>query len=63
MFIFGIPLSFFLPLVVYAWAGLATGVIGVVTFCVPKRRDHHPRWEHAISGLTLSNIERKEKAI
>jgi hypothetical protein len=44
MFIFGIPLSFFLPLVVHAWAGLATGVIGVVTFCVPKRPDRHPRW-------------------
>jgi hypothetical protein len=44
MFIFGIPLSFFLPLVVHAWAGLATGVIGVVTFCVPKCRERHPQW-------------------
>ncbi len=44
MSVFGIPLSFFLPLVVHAWAGLATGVIGVVTFCVPKRRERHPRW-------------------
>jgi hypothetical protein len=44
MFIFGIPLSFFLPLVIHAWAGLATGVTGVVTFCVPKRRERHPRW-------------------
>jgi hypothetical protein len=44
MFIFGIPLSFFLPLTVHAWAGLATGVIGVVIFCVPKRRERHPRW-------------------
>ena len=44
MFVFGIPISFFLPLVVHAWAGLATGVTGIVTFCAPKRRARHPRW-------------------
>ena len=44
MFVFGIPLSFFLPLVVHAWVALATGVSGVVAFCVPKRRERHARW-------------------
>ena len=44
MFVFGIPLSFFLPLVIHAWAGLATGVTGIVTFCASKRRERHPRW-------------------
>jgi hypothetical protein len=44
MLIFGFPLSFFLPLVVHAWAGMATGVTGVVTFCAPKSRERHPRW-------------------
>lgn len=38
MFIFGFPL------VVHAWAGLATGVTGIMTFRAPKRRESHPRW-------------------
>jgi hypothetical protein len=29
MFVFGIPLSFFLPLVVHAWAGLTTVITGM----------------------------------
>src|SRR5260370_15707880 len=44
MFVFGIPLSFFLPLVVHALAGLTTGVTGVITFSRPKRRGPHHRW-------------------
>lgn len=44
MFVSGIPFSFFLPLVVHAWVALATGVSGVVAFCVPKRRERHSRW-------------------
>ncbi len=40
----GFPLSFFLPLVVHALAGLTTGVTGIVAFSVPKRRERHPRW-------------------
>ncbi len=38
------PLSFFLPLVVHALAGLTTGVIGVLAFRAPKRRGRHHRW-------------------
>ncbi len=38
------PLSFFLPLVVHALAGLTTGVTGVVAFRAPKRRGRHHRW-------------------
>jgi hypothetical protein len=44
MFVFGIPLTFFLPLVVHAWAGLATGITGIIAFSMPKRRGRHPRW-------------------
>jgi hypothetical protein len=44
MFVFGIPLSFFLPLMVHVWAGLATVIIGIVAFRAPKRRGRHPRW-------------------
>jgi len=40
----GFPLSFFLPLVVHALAGLTTGVTGVVAFRAPKRRGRHHRW-------------------
>lgn len=40
----GFPLSFFLPLVVHALAGLLTGVIGVITFSRPKRSERHPTW-------------------
>jgi hypothetical protein len=40
----GFRLSFFLPLVVHALAGLTTGVTGVVAFRAPKRRGGHHRW-------------------
>ena len=40
----GFPLSFFLPLVVHALAGLTTGVTGVLAFRAPKRRGGHHRW-------------------
>ncbi len=40
----GLPLSFFLPLVVHALAGLTTGVTGVLAFRAPKRRGRHHRW-------------------
>jgi hypothetical protein len=38
------PLSFFLPLVVHAVAGLVTGSTGLMAFRAPKRRERHPRW-------------------
>ncbi len=44
MFVFGIPLSFFLPLLVHVVAGLTTVITGIVAFSVPKRRERHPRW-------------------
>lgn len=40
----GLPLSFFLPLVVHAASGLTTGVTGVLAFRAPKRRGGHYRW-------------------
>jgi hypothetical protein len=40
----GFSLSFFLPLVVHALAGLVTGVTGVLAFRAPKRRGQHHRW-------------------
>lgn len=44
MFVFGIPLSFFLPLVVHVLAGLTTVITGIVAFVAPKRRGRHPHW-------------------
>lgn len=44
MFVFGIPLSFFLPLLVHVWAGLATVITGIVAFSVHKRQGPHPQW-------------------
>jgi len=40
----GYPLSFFLPLVVHAIAGLMTGVAGIMAFRGPKRPGRHHRW-------------------
>lgn len=40
----GLPLSFFLPLVVHAASGLTAGVTGVLAFRAPKRRGRHHRW-------------------
>lgn len=54
MFVFGIPLSFFLSLLVHVWAGLATVITGIVAFSVPKRRGRHPRWgERYLWAYTL----------
>jgi hypothetical protein len=40
----GLPLTFFLPLVVHALAGLTAGVTGVITFSVSKGPGRHHRW-------------------
>lgn len=40
----GFPLSFFLPLVVHALAGLTSGVTGAVAFSVLKRSGRHGWW-------------------
>ena len=44
MFVFGIPLPFFLPLIVHAFAGMTTVITGIVAFSMPKRRGRHSRW-------------------
>jgi hypothetical protein len=54
MFVFGIPLSFFLPLIVHVLAGLTTVITGIVAFSMPKRRGRHPRWgERYLWAYTL----------
>jgi hypothetical protein len=54
MFVFGIPLSFFLPLIVHVLAGLTTAITGIVAFSMPKRRGRHPRWgERYLWAYTL----------
>jgi hypothetical protein len=40
----GFVLSFFLPLMVHALAGLTAGVTGVLAFRAPKRRGRHHDW-------------------
>jgi len=40
----GFPLTFFLPLVVHALAGMTAGITGVVTFRMPKRPGRHHWW-------------------
>jgi hypothetical protein len=40
----GLPLVFFLPLVVHALAGLTSAVTGIVAFSVPKGPTRHHRW-------------------
>ena len=40
----GLPLSFFLPLVIHVLAGLTTGVTGVLTFRAPSRPGRHHQW-------------------
>jgi hypothetical protein len=44
MLIFDLPLSFVLPLIVHAWAGLAAVICGIAAFRVSKRPGRHPRW-------------------
>lgn len=58
----GLPLSFFLPGVFHALAGLTTGVMGVMTFRPPKRQARHPRfgkrylWAYTIVFLTATML-------
>ena len=40
----GLPLSFFIPLVMHALAALTTGVTGVITFSRPIDSVRHPKW-------------------
>ena len=60
MFIFHIPLSFFLPLMVHVLAGLTTVITGILAFIAPKRKGHHPRrgvrylWTYTLVFLTAS---------
>lgn len=50
----GLPLSFFLPLVVHALAGMSTGIVGVVVFGAPKYSRRHPQWgARYLLGYTL----------
>lgn len=42
----GLPLSFFVPLLVHVLAGLTTVVTGIVAFSVPKGPARHHRWGH-----------------
>ena len=53
-----LALSFFLPLVVHALAGLTTGVMGVLALRAPKRRGRHHQlgksylWAYTVVFLT-----------
>jgi hypothetical protein len=40
----GLPLLFFLPLVVHVLAGLTTGMTGALAFRAPKCRGRHHQW-------------------
>lgn len=40
----GLPLSFFLPLVIHALAGATTGITGILVFRAPKRPGRHSQW-------------------
>jgi hypothetical protein len=40
----GLPLAFFLPLVVHVLAGMTSAVTGIVAFGVPKGPARHHRW-------------------
>jgi hypothetical protein len=40
----GLPIAFFLPLVVHALAGLTSAVTGIVAFSAPKGPTRHHRW-------------------
>jgi len=40
----GLPLVFFLPLVIHALAGLTSAVTGIVAFSAPKGPTRHHRW-------------------
>ncbi len=54
MVVFGIPLTFFLPLIVHVLAGLTTVITGIVAFSMPKRQGRHPRWgERYLWAYTL----------
>jgi hypothetical protein len=54
MFVFGIPLTFFLPLIVHVLAGLTTVITGIVAGILPKRQGRHPRWgERYLWAYTL----------
>jgi hypothetical protein len=44
MFVFAIPLSFFIPLIVHLLAASTAGITGIVAFSVSKRRGRHFQW-------------------